>query len=58
MLDRVGACLLAGLGPDPAADARVRPFLYVGGALVSLVELDAFPGETYGVNAQSAPLGY
>ena len=41
--------LASGLGPDPAAGSWVRTHRYVGSALVLELDLEAFPGNAYGV---------
>ncbi|MFN7976233.1 MAG: hypothetical protein U0166_28525, partial [Acidobacteriota bacterium] len=52
------ADLIAGAGRDPAADAVVRPYIYLSGALTPLASFDPFPGAVYGVNVASGSLGY
>ncbi|MFN7971730.1 MAG: hypothetical protein U0166_05205 [Acidobacteriota bacterium] len=50
--------LLAGQGRDPAADATIRPYHYTGATLALLLSFNPFPGQTYGINAAGADLGY
>jgi hypothetical protein len=42
--------LVAGHGPDPAADTEVRVFTYDGGAVSQWLSLETFPGLTHGTN--------
>ena len=49
--------LLASSGPDPAADAKVRGYTFLGGELVPLSTLVPFPGASFGLEPAGAALG-
>ncbi|MFN7973938.1 MAG: hypothetical protein U0166_16605 [Acidobacteriota bacterium] len=52
------ADLICAAGTDPAADATVKGFSYVGGTLVQAQSFMTFAGALYGANPTGAPLGY
>jgi hypothetical protein len=58
VLGDAGEDLVAGAGPDPAADSRVRSYDYTGGALSLLPVTFAPFAPGYGVNVAGGRLAW